>query len=728
MNRTIPRIEIQARNEASDALGYLYGMFVDDGRIFAIGGHGGDSTILLSIDGGETFTSRPVPRTTGLRRMTRIGEHLVALGEYGTLALSDDVGLTWTPLPMPTEACLSRVVEDGEETRWVMGDDAFVARAPRGSWDFAPVETEAECRFLSATVVGGRVVLLGNDGNLWFHSGSTFEPKKVWKDSLNTMVATKSGALLITANKGGILRSEDGGKTFTEIPSYTEEHIEDAIVTDRGIFACGGSGVLLFSNDDGKSFVPVETGIEAGIWSFAATPTSVFFGADEGAVYELTVSATETIDVEIPEAAAAADDGERDEDDNDDESDGDDAQEQQENEGVQFASIEEASARWIKEGRAFMTALNAYVDRVYAVGVNKAGQEPSETREDMADYVRERLVELNAKGEHRRARELFPPAYEPFDYERLGEPIRQLARLADGKTLMMVNNTAFTLEKGKITELDAAFFALSADRRLVGLSDGEKMTIHEGLGGPVLRTLSMPAVRGENVMSAQLTPEGDGLLLVTDGSATWISDRGSRLLMPEDPDRDPHYIHAAMSPNGRFVAIGCQDSAHILIDRKTGERHNFGTVSSYPHFAAFHHDRPEAIFNSVHGLYGSGTLQVNLDALLTGKGEDVRVYDRRSWLHSAAPLGDGWLLGDRGGYVWCLDGAGKQKWYLFVGSSITAMNVSPDQKTLLLGSYAGYVIEIDLAASGRDPMLLTNGNVKETARWVFWRGHDPMIW
>ncbi len=27
-----------------------------------------------------------------------------------------------------------------------------------------------------------------------------------------------------------------------------------------------------------------------------------------------------------------------------------------------------------------------------------------------------------------------------------------------------------------------------------------------------------------------------------------------------------------------------------------------------------------------------------------------------------------------------------------------------------------------------DPTLLTNGPVKETARWLFWQGHPPLIW
>jgi len=56
------------------------------------------------------------------------------------------------------------------------------------------------------------------------------------------------------------------------------------------------------------------------------------------------------------------------------------------------------------------------------------------------------------------------------------------------------------------------------------------------------------------------------------------------------------------------------------------------------------------------------------------------------------------------------------------------MDVSPDGKKLLAGSFAGIVTELDLTAKTPDPWLLTDGPVKDVGRWLFWQGHDPMIW
>jgi hypothetical protein len=134
------------------------------------------------------------------------------------------------------------------------------------------------------------------------------------------------------------------------------------------------------------------------------------------------------------------------------------------------------------------------------------------------------------------------------------------------------------------------------------------------------------------------------------------------------------------------------------------------------------------IFNSCHGLYGSATLAVDLDRVITGKDKQADVLDRRAWVYGAATTKFGYLLGDRSGYIWAFDFAGKQQWYVFLGSTLTAMDISPDRTKLLAGSFAGIIVELDLAANASDPRLLTDGPVTDLARWLFWQGHQPMIW
>jgi len=220
------------------------------------------------------------------------------------------------------------------------------------------------------------------------------------------------------------------------------------------------------------------------------------------------------------------------------------------------------------------------------------------------------------------------------------------------------------------------------------------------------------------------------VLAATEQGIFWLTERGKRRLLP-DPlsgEDSVDYPHAAMSPNGRFLALGTKDTGHVLIDRQTGVLAEYDAVSSYPCFAAFHRDRPEAVFSSCHALYGSGSLAVSLDAVLAERKSVARAIERRTWVHAIGSLPNGYVFAGGGGYLWGVDFDGKQLWYLFLGSTITALDISPDGKRMVVGSYAGYVVALDLDAPTPDPSLLTDAPVRETARWVFWTGHPPLIW
>ena len=441
-------------------------------------------------------------------------------------------------------------------------------------------------------------------------------------------------------------------------------------------------------------------------------------------VWELAVSTTETMEADGDLLPPEPDD--EDEDDDEDEEEDDDEGEEaddDEAEAVTFASIDEASERWRSEGTAFITDLNAYVQRCYTVGPNKAGQEPNETRKDMADYVREQLVALNARGEHRRARELFPPAYEPFDYDGLGRGVTDLA-FADGRIIARIGGDVYELERDRITHLpELPLFAASADRRWFAKANDRGLDIHDGWNGPRVRTLTQSF---GSVEQATVAPDGSAVLLATETGIFWVSEHGAHELSGGGDSLD--YPHAAMSPNGRFLAIGHKDSAHILIDRQTGERRTYDPASSYPCHASFHRDRPEAVFSSCHAMYGSSTIAVSLEAALAQRKQQARLIERRTWVRAVGSLPNGYIFAGNGGYLWAVDFAGEQLWYLFLGSSILAFDVSHDGKRMVVGSYAGYVVKLALDATAPDPALLTDAPVRELARWVFWQGHPPLIW
>ena len=710
MTKRVPKIRTRISHASNVKHGYLGKLLVDGDRVYAVGGTHSQPTLLVTDDGGQSWRKISHPIVTGLRSMIRHGHALYLVGEYGLLAVSVDCGLTWTSLAVGTSACLFDIVRVPDGTWWIAGDQGVILRSTDGlSYD--QVAVEAAGRSLALAVVDNVVHVLGFDGRLRIWDGSSFHTVVVDDESpLCDLIVTRAGTWVVVGDNGMVFRSADRGATWSVVPLATGSSLESVIETPRGIVVVGDDSTLLISDDDARSFTEVPNDMDGHLWSIVAFGNGYLVGGDDGAVWTLDVSATETIEV-TPEEPEEDEQGE----------DEDDAITP-----ARFESIEQASARWIKEGTAFSEALNGYVRRVYDVGPNKAGHEPSETRQDMADHVREQLIELNAAGEHKRARALFPPAYEPFDYDGLGQSINRLAYLRDGRRLAQITGEVFELQRDRIVPVaEVMGFAQSPDRRWVAKEYADRIDIHDGWDGP--RKKSLPCELPD-IVQATVAPEGDAVLIAADNGIFWLTEHGPQRLLPDEEVDSVSYPHATMSPNGRFVAMGTQDTSHIIVDRKTGRRHTFDPISSYPNASAFHHDRPEALLSSCHALYGSGTLRVNLDAVVAGTPKAASPLDQRAWVNSSTTTNTGYLLGDRGGYVWALDFEAEQQWYCFLGSTLTAMDISPDRKTLLVGSFAGIICELDLTAGAPDPRLLTDGPVKDVARWVFWRGHPPLIW
>lgn len=711
-----------------------------NGRIYAAAG----AEVLLSDDDGRTFRAcASVPGSQPLFGAHVEGDLLYVVGGNGAISRSDDGGVSFVRLRTEPGRMLFRIRRGPDGALWACGDGERLLRSTDGvSFELPEGRSEAAGRerYLDVAFEGGNPLVLGSSGRIRRVRGAEEQVLPLFANKagralpLTRLLVLDGGAWLVLGDGGAVFRSDDRGQTFQRVPLPVACDVEDGVVTSRGVILVGSGGAVLYSSDQGRSFSRIASDLDAHLWSVLGLEHGVVLLAGEGGLLaRLELSATETLGVPA-EADATADilgaepDAAEQEDEDGDEAAEEEDEHEDEDEGGEepvattFASVEEASARWRKEGRAFIDALNAYVRRCYEVGPNKAGHEPKETREDMADYVRSELVRLNAAGEHRRARELFPPAYEPFDYEQLGARVDAVAFLDDERRLVAARGGVFVLTRDRIEQVEGLdTFGRSPDGRFFAKVQGERIDVHEGWDGPRVR--SLPRGGLASIAQLVLTPAGDAAAVAGDG-IHFVHEGGV-----DELAGDASFSHVALSPNGRFLAYGTQDTSHVLLDRKTGLEHRFEPVSSYPHFAFFHPDAPMAVFSSCHALYGSGSLVVDLERLVSGRPEHASLLDRRAWVHSGAGAGDLLLLGDRSGYVWARrpgdDGAA---WYLFLGSTLTAMDLSRDGKKLLVGSQAGYVVELDLGAPEPDPSLLTNGPVLETARWVFWAGHPPLVW
>ena len=441
-----------------------------------------------------------------------------------------------------------------------------------------------------------------------------------------------------------------------------------------------------------------------------------------------------------------------------------------------MSEIEESSKRWIDEGRAFKTALNAWLGEIYA-GKKPSTDEPEDTREDMADDVIAYARQLNAEGRADDLRRMFPPAHEPFDYDAIdpyGVQTGQLLLLKDGRVVTTVyepeGRRTYVLQGNAITPVpDVIAIARSTYHEVYAKAYADRIDVHESWDGPAVRSLPWPKGYGGVIEGAEdvfesasdlgsietlsIFPDGKRAVVATESGVFLLEESGSTLLHPskeqmseyvDDPeeiDFSLSYAHAAISPDGALIAVGVQDPPHVILREHEGAWVPAAEVhprSSYPHAALFHDAKPHVALAGCH-FAGSATVGLDLgklpkpgaDALvLDGYSGDERLdyIDNRFWVFSMAPLDEGYALGANNGYIWAhaFDGP-EQLWFCHLGSTLTAMDISEDRSTLVVGTYSGQVIVLRLDQQ-RDPgQLITDRDVREERRWVFWPG-GPMAW
>lgn len=437
----------------------------------------------------------------------------------------------------------------------------------------------------------------------------------------------------------------------------------------------------------------------------------------------------------------------------------------------------ELSRRWREESQRYVAAINDFVRRGLQEGwENVDGEEPKDTRQQMAEAVLNALRRANQLGNTDGLHERFPRAHGPF-LEMLkenGQELPVVLLLDDGRIVLQIgapfeSGRVVLIDDRKVTELPSEVITVghSPNRKFFAVARREGATVHQGWEGPVSGRLKWPmgtegVPEGFDLEPIQGIPlvtrlipfnTGDRALLVSfDGIFVLTEDQAIRLLPTEDQlrerfekrrEKDPSgplsyglsMEHGAISPDGKLIAVGHQDSLHYLFDARTynivGE---IGNLSEYPHYAAFSKDGSLVAFNSCH-FYSGKTVGVPTKLLPGLKTKPYKLDDRLRLLqkgarvYAAVSRKDEFIIGDANGYLRAFDFQGTFRWQHFIGSSVGDMDISPDGKRLIVSTYAGFLSILDLDTGEADPFVIGTATHKERRRWLFWKNEPkPLIW
>ena len=264
-------------------------------RIVAVGDRG---VVLLSDDDGKTFRqARSVPVSSSLTGVSfadaRTGW---AVGHWGAIVKTTDGGETWTVQrsDLTVDQPLFSVYFKNTHEGWTVGLWSLMLHTTDGGATWSTVKlppplgakkADRNLYSIFADAKGslfiaceqGRVLRSSDGGVTWTYAETGYS------GSFWSGVALQDGTLLVGGLRGTIYRSADGGSTWTAARTPFKSSVTGMVQRfDKSIVASALDGVTFVSHDDGATFTgtqrPDRTAPTAVVDTQEGVP--VFFTSD----------------------------------------------------------------------------------------------------------------------------------------------------------------------------------------------------------------------------------------------------------------------------------------------------------------------------------------------------------------------------------------------------------------------------------------------------------------
>lgn len=204
----------------------------------------------------------------------------IAVGAAGTILLTDDGGTTWSQVPPPTPLALlgvalrpGRAIAVGQEGMVLLSDD-------RRSW--RAVATDTQARLLNVDLgEQGLAVAVGAFGTVLRSedAGETWEPVVIdwtavnpdgYEPHLYDVIVGTAGRVTIAGEFGLVLLSEDGGRSWQPVHQAQASLFALSLAADGSGWAVGQDGYVISTGDGGRTWREVKVPSESnllGVWA-----------------------------------------------------------------------------------------------------------------------------------------------------------------------------------------------------------------------------------------------------------------------------------------------------------------------------------------------------------------------------------------------------------------------------------------------------------------------------
>jgi photosystem II stability/assembly factor-like uncharacterized protein len=233
-------------------------------------GLGGGAAVADEDEMEHSVAARLAPRSLMLDAVALDGR-LVAVGERGHILISTDAGASWQQVDVPTRALLTGVAFTSQEVGIAVGHDSVILRTFDGgaTWSRVHWAPEDEAPFFDVWFTDAdNGVAIGAYGSHFrtTDGGVTwdFEPIGDTDWHLHEIARSDNGKLYLAAEAGFVYRSDDGGATWTELPSPYEGSFFGVLPLDGdSVLLYGLRGHLFRSDDAGETWAELDTGTVA---------------------------------------------------------------------------------------------------------------------------------------------------------------------------------------------------------------------------------------------------------------------------------------------------------------------------------------------------------------------------------------------------------------------------------------------------------------------------------
>ena len=209
-----------------------------------------DRYVVRSADNGDSWTTITVPAPDDLHAFARTGETVLAVGRDGGIVRSDDLGLTWSAQASGASERLFCAWAFDASNMMAAGRDGVGVRTTNGlTW--APIDLPGsddwdDMRFFPTAVNVG--LMAGEDGALLRSSdgGSTWTPTSTGTTmGLTAIAITNAGDAIITGTTGTAIRSNDLGVSWSVMTSPVSASLNNVDAQGSTVVACGVDGTVL---------------------------------------------------------------------------------------------------------------------------------------------------------------------------------------------------------------------------------------------------------------------------------------------------------------------------------------------------------------------------------------------------------------------------------------------------------------------------------------------------